>query len=169
MAYPNYNDTIIDDALGLAGMNRQGYDALVQNQQRVTSYNPSLQGGQWGPGNPKPIGREDALQAGRLAQLNASEYQISGLAPYFQQARERDAIRQQEDLRKYQRDYRAQIMGSKNRMGQTISGTGARMTGIPTKPGFPQGPSGGAYSALPSAGISDPITQSYKALAAPVF
>lgn len=169
MAYPNYYDPIIDDAMNLAGMDRKGYESLLAQKQAATNSPLAPQPAQWSIGSPKPGIRNNLSTADYLKKLNGVENQINGINPYFQQAMQRDAIRQKEDMRKFQRDYRSQLMGGNTGRAQTISGTGARMTGVPTAPGVVGGPAAGSYGVLASRGIADPVTSSFKALAQPVF
>lgn len=168
MPYPNYYDPIIDEALSLAGMNRGQYNTLTQGNQQASQYSPFSTNAAYGPGNPKPVGRAEQLNAASVGRRNEYQSAINGISPYFQQAFQRNQIRQGEDARKYQRDYRAKINPANNRMAQTIPGTGARITGQPTMSGAGSS-GGGSYASLSSPGISDPVTQSFSILARPIF
>lgn len=163
MPYPNYYDPIITDALDLAGMNRSSYDALVARSNASQQTRP----GPYSAGGITPItGRQDPRAY--VAKRNAVENDVSGLYPYFQQSQQMDAIRREEDLNKFRRDYRSKLYGNRGQRSQVISGTGARITGVPT-------PSGGyGSSSLSSGGISaaamgDPVTRSFQALSSPTF
>jgi hypothetical protein len=161
MALPNYYSPITQDALELAGMSPAQYKSFV------SEYKQAFALPQYGPGNPKPIGRQEVLTRNMLDRQNALQAKMDGLSPYFMQAQQRAAIRQQEDLRKYQRDYRRQISGNgAGGNSQYISGSGDRMRGIP-----PTGSQGVTQSGVSARGvigrpISDPVTQSFNQLSA---
>ena len=161
MALPNYYSPIIQEGMRLAGLSPAQYKSLVSQYEQAVALP------QYGPGNPKPIGRQEVLDRKRTDRMNALQEKMDGLSPYFQLAHQRAAIRQQEDLRKYQRDYRRQISGnSAGGNSQYISGTGDRMRGIP-----PTGSQGVTQSGVSARGvigrpISDPVTQSFNQLSA---
>lgn len=159
MALPNYYSPIIKEGMELAGLNPTQYNSIVSQHQQAFA-RP-----QYSPGNPKPIGRQDIINRSTVARQNEAQSKMDGVAPYFSQARQRDSIRQQEDLRKYQRDYRRLISGnSAGGNDQYISGTGDRIRGMP--PTGPQGVTQSRASTRGSTGrqISDPLTQSFNQL-----
>lgn len=156
MALPNYYTPIIQDALNLSGGKQSDLDTWRQKYTSATT--PPT----YSFANPRPIVRAEQSARDRVNTLNPLEYEYGNFLPYFQQAQERAGVRQQEDLRKYQRDYRALITGNNGNRSPYISGTGDRMKNI-----VPQSSTQSQASAAYR--ISDPVTSGFNQISALSF
>lgn len=162
---PSYYDPIIQEGIKLSGMTPSDYYSLTSGYSQAQGISPfgSTGTNQYGPMNPKPIGRPEQLNAANVANRNIYEKKVNGVAPFFRQAMQRAQIRDMEDMRKYQRDYRQRQTGNRSINGQNISGTLARMQGKSATEFSPSTSSSGRF------GTGDPVVQGFETLARPVF
>lgn len=155
MALPNYYQPIVTDALNISGGSPESYSNLRDR------YSKAITPPTYSPGSPKPIMRPEQEARQTLKNLNPLEYEFGNFAPYLQQAQQMAGIRTQEDLWKYQRDYRKLISGgSSGDSRQFISGTGDRLRGVSAQ--RPQFSASAQSAAAPR--ISDPVTNSFREL-----